>query len=234
MKLHLDHIQKVSWCATSSKEDEMKMQETIGLIKSQTILPYEILVTYGGNISQGRNRYLKRARGEIIAVFDEGCVYLPDWTEKLLKTMKKEKVDIVFGIVRPAEPEKRIQKFCMTRLPDYDNFSEQDWNNFVPSNRQVLFKREIINKLGLLPEQLWRGDDTYWFWKARELGLKFAPCPEAVVYWKMKESLKSYLKTVYNDNKCNYQFGIKSTPPIKRQRRKISRRIRNQRQSNFP
>jgi len=136
--------------------------------------------------------------------------------------MEEENADIVFGIVKPMIPKNKIQEFCVSRLADYNNFTKEDWDNFIPSNRQVIFKRDIINKLGLLPEQLWRSDDTYWFQKAKEEGLKFAYCPGAVVYWEMKSSLKSYLKSVYNDTKCDRQFGIKPFGASKRKKRDTS------------
>jgi len=213
---------KVSWCATSSREDKRKLESTINSIKSQSVKPFQIIVTYGGNISQGRNKYLKKAKGEVLATFDGGCIYEKEWTKKMLAVMKKKHAEIIIGTVKPMPPKNRIQRFCISRMPDYRNFTEKDWEKFIPSNRQVIIKREIIKKLGLLPEELWRSDDTYWFQKAKKLGLKFAYCPDAVVYWEMKTSLRSYLKTVYNDTKCDYQFGIPSYGASKRAKQPLS------------
>jgi glycosyltransferase involved in cell wall biosynthesis len=211
----------ISWCATSSKEDKEGLKKTIDSIKSQTIKPYEIIVTYGGNISQGRNDYLKKAKGKYLATFDGGCIYPKDWSEKLISKMIEDKSDISVGIVKPLTSKNKIQRFCGSRMPDYENFSEEDWTEFIPSNRQVIFKKDIIKKLGLLPEKLWRSDDTYWFQKARKIGLKFSYCSEATVYWEMKTSLRSYLKTVYNDTKCDFQFGIPSYGAPKRNKSKV-------------
>ena len=213
---------KISWCATSSKEDKKGLEKTIDSIKRQSVKPYEIIVTYGGNISQGRNKYLKKAKGDVLASFDGGCIYEKDWIKKMLAVMKKENADIVIGAVKPMPPKNKIQQFCISRMPDYSSFKREDWERFIPSNRQVIFKREIIKKLGLLPEELWRSDDTYWFQKAKKIGLKFAYCPNAIVYWEMKTRLKSYLKTVYNDTKCDFQFGIPSTGASKRVKQKLS------------
>ena len=212
---------KISWCGTMSKED-MRSIITVATINNQTIKPFEIVITEGGNISQGRNNYLVKAKGDYIASFDGGCIYDKDYSEKMVKRLEETKADIVFGIVKPVSQQNRIQRYCVSRMPDYDNFTEEDWNNFIPSNRQVIFKREIIAKLGLLPEELWRSDDTYWYQKAKKLGLKFAYCKDAVVYWEMKKSLKSYLKSVYNDTKCDYQFGIKPFGASKRKKTKKS------------
>jgi len=209
---------KISWCATTSENDVDKLDDTINSIYNQPIKPYEIIITDGGNISEGRNKYLKKVDGDIIATFDGGCIYKKDYLQKLIAKMNNEKADIVFGMVKTYEPKNKIQKFCISRMPDYDKFIKEDWDNFIPSNRQVIFKKDVIEKLGLLPEELWRSDDTYWFQKAKKLGLKFSYSKDAIVYWEMKVSLKSYLKAVYNDTKCDYQFGIKPFGASKRRK----------------
>ena len=178
-------------------------------IASQSIKPYEIIVTTKGNIAEGRNEYLRKAQGDYIACFDMGCYYPPNYSEMMIKKLEDENADIVIGVVRPKKPSCMIQEFCALRLPQYDRFTKADWDNFIPSNRQVIFKRDIIKRLGLIPTKFYRSDDTYWFRKAKEIGLKFAYCQDAVVYWEGKRSLYSYLKTVYNDNKCDKKFKIK-------------------------
>ena len=139
----------------------------------------------------------------------------------MLSTLQKQKADIVIGVVKPMPPKNKIQKFCISRMPDYPNFSKENWEKFIPSNRQVIFRKSIIKRLGLLPKELWRSDDTYWFQKAKKIGLKFAYCPQAKVAWEMKTTLKSYLKTIYNDTKCDHQFGI---PPFGAAKRKKQQR----------
>jgi glycosyltransferase involved in cell wall biosynthesis len=199
---------KVSWCATCSKDDLDKLNDTLRSISSQTVPPHEIIVSTVGNIAQGRNEYLQKATGDYIATFDGGCVYDERWTEIMLNKLIETDSDIVIGEVLPMEPVNKIQEFCSLRVPNYKEFAEHDWDNYIPSNRQVIFKKDIIDKIGLVPEKLWRADDTYWFQKARNEGLKFTHC-DAVVYWETKKSLKSYLWTVYNDNKADAQFNIK-------------------------
>jgi len=199
---------KVSWCATCSKEDLDKLNDTLKSINNQSIPPHEIIVTTEGNIAQGRNEYLRKATGDYIATFDGGCIYEIHWTIKMLNKLIQSGADIVIGEVIPMKPKNRIQKFCSMRVPDYDKFTEDDWNNYIPSNRQVIFKRSVVEKIGLVPEELWRADDTYWFQKTKSAGLKFVHC-DAIVEWETKTSLKSYLWAVYNDNKADQQFKIK-------------------------
>jgi hypothetical protein len=116
--------------------------------------------------------------------------------------------DIVMGIVLPQKPESLIQEFCSLRLPQYFRFTEQNWQDFIPSNRQCAFRKSVIKKLGLVPEYLSRGDDTYWYALAREKKLKFKHC-EAKVYWEMKKSLGSYLRTLYQDNLIDERYNLK-------------------------
>lgn len=203
----------ISFCGTIKKGEDIR--ETLSAIKNQSVQPTEIIVTDKGNIAQGRNSYLKKAKGDIIFTFDAGCIYERDYIKKMLEKFKDKSVDIVSGIVLPKNPKSLIQEFCATRLPQYFRFTEDNWSNFLPSNRQVAFRRRIIKKLGLLPEYLSRGDDTYWFRLAKQQGLKFAHC-NAIVFWEMKTTMMDYLKTVYYDSKINRKYGIKSyTAPKK-------------------
>jgi len=194
----------ISVCGTSKNKKEM--QSTVNSIKKQTMLPDEIIITKGKNISKGRNSYLLKARGDVIMSIDSDCQYEPEYISKMIKCLKKN--DIVMSKVIAQPPKKLIQLFCSMRMPQYQYFTEKNWSQFLPSNRQVMFKRSVIKKLGLLPEYLYRSDDTYWFGLARKKGLKFTHC-DAIVYWKTKKSLKAYLKTVYQDNRCNKKFKIK-------------------------
>ncbi len=214
--------ERISWCATTSKNDESRMGDVLDSIHSQTIKPYEVLITRGGNISEGRNKYLTKFKGDYLASFDGGCIYEANYGERMLRCLRDNNADIVIGIVKPLQAKNRIQGFCVGRMPDYENFTSEDWKNFIPSNRQVIVKREAVKRLGLLPEELWRSDDTYWFQRAKRIGLRFSYCSHAIVYWEMKTSLKGYLRTVYNDTKCDHQFGIPSFSATKRKRQKLS------------
>jgi len=197
---------KISWCITTSKKDKRRMKRTLDSIKQQSIKPYEIIITGGDTIAEGRTEYLMKAKGNIIISADVGCLYEKDYTKKMLKKLKGN--DIVIAKVVPIV-KNMIQQFCALRQPLYDQFSQKDWDTFIPSNRQVMFKKKIIDVIGYPPDYLYRSDDTYWFQRARDKKLKFAYCPEAIVYWEMKTTLKSYLRTIYLDTKCDYQVGIK-------------------------
>jgi len=192
-----------------SKEDFSNSKDTIKSIKKQFLIkPYEIIVVTKGNIAQGRNEYLTKAKGDIIASFDADCIYEENYLIKMLMQMQKDDADIVIAKVVPVI-SNIMQEFCALRMPRYDRFAKKDYANFIPSNRQVIFKKDIIHKLGLLPETLYRSDDTFWFSLARKKGLKISYCFHAEVSWRMKDNLKDYLKTIYLDNRCNTEYNIK-------------------------
>ena len=61
----------------------------------------------------------------------------------ILEMLKKLKGnDIVIAKVVPVV-NNLIQQFCALRMPQYDQFTKEDWDNFIPSNRQVMFKRNV-------------------------------------------------------------------------------------------
>ena len=199
---------RISFCGTTLEPESKSMKETIKSIKAQSIKVNKIITVFNGNIAQARNKYLESVEDDIIFTFDSGCFYEKNYIKKMLECFKDKQVDIVMGVVLPMKPTSLIQEFCATRIPQYYRFTEKDWNTFVPSNRQVAFRKEVITKLGYLPEDLSRADDTYWYGLARKKGLKFAHC-NAIVYWETKKTLKDYLKTVYKDEKFNKKYDIR-------------------------
>ena len=199
---------RIAFCGTIKDDENILL--TIDSINHQSVKVDEIITTTEGNIAIGRNSYLKKVKADIIFTYDSGCIYEKDYVKKMLAAFDKD-TDIVMGIVFPQTPESLIQEFCSLRIPQYFRFTEQDWDAFIPSNRQVAFRKSVILQLGLLPEYLSRGDDTYWYALTREKKLKFKHC-EAKVYWEMKKSLGSYLRTLYQDNLIDKKYNL--TPAV--------------------
>jgi cellulose synthase/poly-beta-1,6-N-acetylglucosamine synthase-like glycosyltransferase len=63
-------------------------------------------------------------------------------------------------------------------------------DDFIPSCRSVVFKRDVWKSVGYWPEHLEKADDTYFDLMVREKGFKIALAEDAVVSWTAKNTLK--------------------------------------------
>jgi len=169
-------------------------------------LNIKILIKNGATIAQGRNRGIKEAKGEIIAMTDAGCEVHPDWFEKITAPFEKKDVDIIAGFYRMTGDS--IFQQCLACylgvLPE-----RLDSKNFMPSFRSVALKKEIWEKVGGFNEKLDRcGEDTLFNYQAKQLGAKFLTVKEALVDWEMPKTLKEGIKKFYFYAKGDGQIGI--------------------------
>ena len=203
--------------------EEKNIKKFLDSIISQTKKPDEIIIVDGGskdktyeilkeyskkykwikvyqkkgfNISQGRNYAVKKSKGDIIFTSDSSTKFEKDWNKKILKGFEKS-ADVVFGRWH-VEPQNIIEKFLVSRIPEWDKI---DPDRFIPSNRQVAFKRKVWEKVGGFPEHLKRADDNWFHLKAHSLGFKYYFVRDADVSWILNRNLKNMLKLAFQDSK---------------------------------
>lgn len=139
-----------------------------------------VVVAPGLNISQGRNRAIAEARGQIIAASDAGTVLDCDWLEHLLLPFRDPEVDVVGGFYRPDgrnDFERVLARVITPRL------AEIDPKTFIPSSRSVAFRRRAWERAGGYPEWLRVCEDVVFDLRLREDGARFVMAPDAIVAW---------------------------------------------------
>lgn len=170
-------------------------------------IPLKIVVRKGANIAKGRNIGLALSKCEIVFTGDAGTVFEKHWFEKLLVGFSKG-ADIVVGKYASLEPKSLPEKISATRFPSFDSFTQEQWDSFLPSNRQIGFRKSSWRKLGPYPEFIARADDTLLHLKAKKLGLKYYYAKNAVVYWRARTSFSQYLKLSFADAKSDAVSGL--------------------------
>jgi len=154
----------------------------------------------GANIARGRNLAVERASHEWIAGIDGGCVAEKTWLEQMAKKAEESHADVVSGNFRATAetfPEKIQGVFA--RISARDN----------PSSRSVMFRKKIWKKAGGYPEKLYTGEDTLFNARMKEAGAKFVFAPGAMVNWKMRTTLKKWLKQFYLYGYGDGRAGVK-------------------------
>ncbi|MGZ8741246.1 MAG: glycosyltransferase, partial [Gaiellaceae bacterium] len=150
-----------------------------------------VIVVPGVNISEGRNRAIAEAKGQIIAASDAGTVLEPDWLERLLLAFRDPEVDVVSGFYKPdgrSNLERVLARVITPRLDEIDPVT------FLPSSRSIAYKRSAWERAGGYPEWLRVCEDVVFDLKMRDDGARFAMAPDAIVSWFPAPTLRAYFR----------------------------------------
>lgn len=167
-------------------------------------LPLKVIVEPGSNISQGRNRAIEAATGDIIAGTDAGVVLSPNWLEELVAPFADESVQVVSGWFE-ADPYTDFEvAMGSTVLPTTDDV---DPKTFLPSSRSVAYRKSAWAAVGGYPEWLEHSEDLVFDLALRECYGTFHFAPDAVAYFRPRSSLRSFYRQYYayarGDGKAN-------------------------------
>jgi glycosyltransferase involved in cell wall biosynthesis len=179
--------------------------KTVKIIKkfSKKYKWIKLIVAKGASIGKGRNVAIKKSKNEIIACTDAGCILDKNWLKEITKPFEKKDVDVVVGIYKPyyTNDFEYFQGLLIVKEPEkiFD----------IPSRmsiRSMAFKKECWKRVGKLPES-YGGDDTLFNIKLKESGCRFYFAKKAVVYWRMRKTLKSFVKQFFKYAKGDVYHG---------------------------
>jgi glycosyltransferase involved in cell wall biosynthesis len=126
-----------------------------------------------------RNKGVRYARGEVIALADADCRPEPRWIEEGVKGLHSHAADLVGGHVaflysaRPSGAE----------IFDAQNNMQQERDirkRRVAKTANLFVRAHVFDRIGLFPE-VQSGADVYWTRRATDHGLVLAFAPRAVV-----------------------------------------------------
>ncbi len=168
-------------------------------------LPVRVLVEPGCNISQGRNRAIEAATGDIIAVTDAGVRLSERWLEKITDPLLNN-ADLSgvagFFLADPRTLFEVALSATILPLPDEINAA-----TFLPSSRSIAFRRSAALEVSGYPEWLDYCEDLVFDLRLKSVYGPFAFEPEAVVYFRPRSSIGSFYRQYYfyarGDGKAN-------------------------------
>jgi GT2 family glycosyltransferase len=164
----------------------------------QVLEPYfdRIVYCYQPNAGPGaaRNTALRRARGRYIALLDSDDQWLPTYLATMLARMQAEpEIDVLYpNAVLFGTPQwdgQLFQDVCPSTAPvTLEKVLIRECNVFI----SAVFKREILDVVGLFDESL-RGSEDFDLWlRMLQHGYRFAFLREPLVrYRKRADSLSS-------------------------------------------
>lgn len=171
-------------------------------------LPVRLLVEPGCNISQGRNRAIEAAAGDIIAVTDAGLRLHETWLEKITDPLLQDPE--LFGVAGffLADPQTSFEvALGATTLPLPDEIKAED---FLPSSRSVAFRKTAAEEIAGYPEWLDYCEDLVFDLRFKSIHGTFAFARDAVAYFRPRSSLGKFYRQYYQygrgDGKANLWF----------------------------
>lgn len=137
------------------------------------------------NISQGRNEAIKNSSGGIICVSDAGCILDSNWLFEITRFYNDDLYNVVGGLNLPC-CKSFLQK-CLAAciMPSKEEIKDE---RFMPSSRNISFKKKVWAEAGGYPESMDYGEDMKFNFNIKNNGYNIKFNPDAIVYWKMREN----------------------------------------------
>ena len=174
---------------------------------------YEILVEQGLNPSENRNRAIKKAKGEIIAILDDD-VFLDENILANAENFFNNNKDI--GLVGGPQLTPETDKF-FAKVSGYaleSSFGSYKMSTRYKKNKinlnadetcitsaNCFVRREVFNKAGFFSPALYPGEDPEFFSRVKKNNVKIAYSPDLIVYHKRRNSFSSFCKQIYKYGK---------------------------------
>ena len=176
--------------------DGGSQDSTLAILQSYSEeLPLRLLVEAGCNISQGRNRAIAAAAGDMIAVTDAGVRLTDAWLETITRPLLEHPhLGGVGGFFR-ADPQTAFEAALGAATLPLE--SEIDPKTFLPSSRSVAFRKTASDAVGGYPEWLDFCEDLIFDMRLQAAAGPFAFAPDALVYFRPRQSLRQFYRQYF-------------------------------------
>jgi len=140
--------------------------------------PVRLIVEPGASRSVGRNRAIREAAAEVIAVTDVGALPRPDWFARIVAPVEGGDAEVVSGYY---ETNPRTLWEAAVAAATVPGPQEVDPESFLPSARSVAFRRSAWEQAGGYPEWARHNEDTPFGLALKAAGARLRFEPGAVV-----------------------------------------------------
>lgn len=164
---------------------EKSAEETVSSIYEKTSLQINYLIEPTRNISLARNKCIKNASGNYVALIDDDEFPESHWLVNLYKTLKQYNADVVLGPVKPFyvnDPPEWLAKGRFCERPSYKTGMILK-EGFRTGN--VLLDIKIFTDYGIYFDLNYGasgGEDVEYFERIKKKGYVIIWCDEALVY----------------------------------------------------
>ena len=154
------------------------------------------------NLAASRNVGLPHCTGDIIAMTDDDAKIFPDWVTQMKRIHREHpEAGAVGGLVLGTNTDSVVGK--VADLITFPTWPEARFVRTLPGVN-ISYKREVVQRIGLQDENLFRGEDVDYNWRLLQLGYKIYFDPSIKVYHHHRPTLKAFLNQHYMYGRAYY------------------------------
>jgi glycosyltransferase involved in cell wall biosynthesis len=155
----------------------------------------KIIDAEGAMISQGRNIAIKNSSNELICVSDAGCILGKDWFYEITKNSgNTQSAEITGGYTYPYAKKIIQAALAVCVLPKKSEIRPE---KFMPSSRNISFKKNVWQQAGGYPENMDFGEDMRFNFNVISSGYSIRFNPDAEVYWNLRDNLGAIFRQFF-------------------------------------
>mgnify|MGYP003288346627 CR=1 FL=1 len=162
----------------------------------------DLVRTVNKNAASNRNAGLPLCRGDIIATTDDDAQVFPSWV-RLMKQAHEEhpEAGAVGGPVIGTPTNSLVAK--VADLITFPAWPSPQYVRTIPTVN-ISYKREVVDRVGLMDETLFCGEDVDYNWRVQKVGYKIYFDPQIKVYHEHRPTLKGLLNQHYRYGRGYY------------------------------
>jgi GT2 family glycosyltransferase len=162
----------------------------------------DLVRTVNKNAASNRNAGLPLCRGDIIATTDDDAQVFPTWV-RLTKQAHEEhpEAGAVGGPVIGTPTNSLVAK--VADLITFPAWPSPQYVRTIPTVN-ISYKREVVDRVGLMDETLFCGEDVDYNWRVQKVGYKIYFDPQIKVYHEHRPTLKGLLNQHYRYGRGYY------------------------------
>lgn len=183
---------------------------------------YEVIVEYGTNASENRNKGIQKAKYDILCFLDDDAELPRDYLKKAEGFFKKySDTDVLGGpqLTPKSDPFfAKVSGYVIESFFGSSNMSNRykkgkftlDAKEFHITSANLFIKKSVFNKTSKFNIQLWPGEDPELICRLKKLGFKIAYSPDIIIYHKRRPTFTEFFKQFFNygKNYVNYKKRI--------------------------
>jgi GT2 family glycosyltransferase len=164
----------------------------------------KLVKTVNKNLAASRNVGLPHCTGAIVAMTDDDAEVFPDWVTQLKRQHDAHpEAGVIGGAVIGAISSDNL----ISKLADIVTFPLPQAAGYITHNLpgvNVSYKRDLLDRVGLQDETLFRGEDVDFNWRIKKLGAQIYFHPAIKVIHHHRPSLKQFWRQHYMYGRAYY------------------------------
>ncbi|MEI2608556.1 MAG: glycosyltransferase family 2 protein [Candidatus Promineifilaceae bacterium] len=165
-----------------------RSDQVVKLFIGKPGIDVKLVKTINKNLATSRNVGLSHCVGDIVAMTDDDAEVFPDWVTQMRRVHSDyPEVGAVGGVVLGNNTDSLVGK--VADAITFPSWSAPQYVRTLPGVN-ISYKREVIEKIGLQDETLFRGEDVDYNWRVQQLGYKVYFDPAIKVWHYHRTHLK--------------------------------------------